>query len=158
MIATNKIFEFVNNQFVETNYPQYSGHTFTNNGQNYRNILTSVVPNFGAKEWVFTYSLYVQNNIDGSWSHVKNFPIVGDDHTYRDENGNLFKDSGDNEEPNNAFIYSDGQNGERIKTLKAGLTVTEWVHFWNAIFDALCRPELEYSIVNQELYGITEIV
>ena len=166
MEAINKKFEFVNNEFVESNFPQYSGHTFTKDGQNYKNVLTSFTPDFGAKKWGFTYSLYVQNNLDNKWSFVKNFQIIADDLTYRDANGTLFVDSGDNENTDNAFNYTNGDpimEGEdiiayeRIKTLKVGLTVSEWVQFWMGILDAMCRPELEQSIIAQSLYGITEI-
>lgn len=167
MEAINKKFELIGNEYIESNYPQYSGHTFTNNGQNYKNILTSFVPEFGAKKWIFTYSLFVQNNLDNTWSFVRNYQIIADDKTYRDENGNLFFDSGDNEDENNAFLYSNGnivrQEGdyieyEKIKTLKEGLTVSEWEQFWYGVLDMICRPELQNSIIAQSLYGITSMV
>jgi len=167
MIATNKKFEYNSGQFTESNFCQYSGHTFTNGGQNYKNVLTSFLPDFGGLKWVFTYSLYVQNNLDNTWTHVKNHSIIADNNTYRDANGNLFLDSGDNENIDNAFVYTNGgpiMDGEdiisyqRVKTLKQGLTVSEWVQFWSGVLDQICRPELEASIIAQSLYGIDSIV
>jgi nuclear transport factor 2 (NTF2) superfamily protein len=154
MIATNKTFELINGTFTESQKLQYSGHTFTSNGIQYRNIFIAFLPDFQKKEWKFIYELYMLDPINNKWSYVKNHEIIGDDLTYRDANGNFFKDSGNNNDANNAYTYDEQGN----KTLKAGLQYSEWEQFWLIVLDAIVRPELEASLIYNNVYGITEIV
>jgi hypothetical protein len=166
MIAIRKKFKSINGKFEETELNHKIGYVFqSESGLNYRMILSSFIFDDDNQIFKFSFALWMQDPISLIWSFVKNDEIKADTNLFRDSEGNLYFDSGDNEDLNNAYIYSNEIEEEegviirnaRIKTLKAGL-MSEYDIFYNNILLGVCEPEIAASIVYQNLNGITEIV
>ena len=167
MITTETYFKNTPAGWEETNEKWFYGLKGVDvNGINFRIIQSTFLAGFGNQKWTFVLSKFVQDSQSLKWTWVEDKLIEADNKTYRDANGNLFVDSGDNENPDNAYLYTNGtpiMEGDdiigynRIKTLKQGLTVTEWVQFYDLLYLGACVPELKNSIINKGMFGITEI-
>ncbi len=166
MIATSKKFKRdSSNVYQETNENYHIGYSFTSGNIEYRMINETFLTDFDKQYFKFLFSLWMLDPINNTWAYVKNDEIIADTNTWRDAENNLYFDLGDNTDPENAYIYSTEvieENGEivrsaRIKTLKAGLK-TEYDVFYENILLAMAKPQIDASIVYQNLNGITEIV
>lgn len=156
MIATRKKYVKNSGTWEETNLNYHIGYSFTSNGIEYRMINEYFYCDFDSQWFKFVFSLWMKDPINNVFGFVKQNDIVANTTTWRDAQNNLYFDSGDNEETSNAFIYS-GEEGQRIKTLKDGLK-TEYDIFYENILLGVCEPQIAYSIVSQNMNGITEIV
>lgn len=168
MIATQSKFKKSSNgsNYEPTIDNHHVGYTFAISGSNYRMVMDSFLPDFDNKIFTFPFSVWVQSAIDNEWAYVKTELIVADTKVFRDAENNIYYDSGDNEDANNAYTYSDedilndqdqvvGTN--RVKTLKVGLK-SEYDIFWESILWDSVMPEISYAIVYKNLFGITEVV
>ena len=167
MIATKKRFKKEGNLYIETLDNGLIGYTYVKNNINYRIICDNIIPDISSEYIQFSLSNWFLNNESNSWIFINNQNIVYNKNVWRDINGNLFVDSGDNLDSDNAYDYSseeiidnndldDHVEYRRVKTLKSGLK-TEFDLFYESVILGIFQSNVDLSILSKSINDITEI-